>query len=362
LKVGNNYTRRKIKMKKTRIATCVLLLLLSLTAAISILDVKSAFAGQVAVQWGYLADGAPAGEGNNESWICDQIYWNFYNTGTWWPSNAYWTYTQLWCVAQVLQYCQSPYTGVNWATTWWVGDFKPNYPYYGFYGHADQHIFDYQVGIYANHYYWGYPYFWWQPVPSKQYFDFIWTCSNGGLYWYDSSGYTWPEWGITKPDNRTGPDDEPDYTPSNPFTQYGYVANPYYSPVWVAGMPLAWTGRVDMSTDGYDSPDYGSYCYVGWENKSPYMIDATEYQGLTYKYFPYYFYRYALGYDNNGVHATIADSLDYASLRVCGSPDFGSSDLYDGYWKYADEPGTEMDGWWYCRMSVLGNSNLILPY
>lgn len=49
-------------MGKSRIATYMLLLLLSLAAATSMLDVKSANALKVSVQWGYLAEGSPPGE------------------------------------------------------------------------------------------------------------------------------------------------------------------------------------------------------------------------------------------------------------------------------------------------------------
>jgi hypothetical protein len=345
-------------MRKTRIATCVLLLLLSLAAAISMLDVKSALATQVSVQWGYLVD-PPAGETDAEDWICDQIYWNFYNTGTWAPSNAYWTYTQLWCVAQVLQYCNSPYNSVSWATSWWVGDFKPTggpdpFGHLGFYGSAGQHIYDYDVVKYANYYFWGYPYYWWQYVPSKQYFDFIWTCTNGGLYWYDSNGNWHSIDGITQAAS------SPIYPPpTNTNTEYGFVDNPTYPPS-VVGMPLAWTGPAGMNTDGYASPDYGSYCYVGWEAMSPFMITTTGYNGKQYQHFPYYFYRYALGLDNYGVHANIHDSLDYATRNIFGPGYiFGNSKLDDGEWV----PGPAgMEGWWYRRMRVFGNSNLILPY
>ncbi|MCW4045486.1 MAG: hypothetical protein NWE94_08230 [Candidatus Bathyarchaeota archaeon] len=349
-------------MRKTRIAVCLLLFLLSFAAGASMLDVKSASALKVSVQWGHLApSGAPAGEGDAESWICDQIYWNFYNAGTWAPSNAYWQYTQLWCVVQVLQYCQSPNNGVNWATTWWVGDFKPTggspqpFGHLGFYGHNGQDIFDSDVYKYANYYYWSSPYYnWWQPIPSKQYFDFVWTCTNGDLYWYDSNGNYYSVNGITQA--AASPTYPP---PSNPNTKYGFIDDPYSTPPSAVGLPLAWTGAAGMSADGYSSPDYGSYCYVGWEAVSPFMVNPTGYNSKQYMHFPYYFYRYALGIDNYGVHANIHDSLDYATRNIFGSGySFGTSILTTGNWSQAPL----MWGRWYSRMRVFGNSNLNLPY
>lgn len=126
-------------------------------------------------------------------------------------------------------------------------------------------------------------------------------------------------------------------------------------------MPFGWTGTTSMSTDGYDSAD-GSYCYIGWENISPFMINPTGYNGKSYKHFPYDFYRYALGIDNGHTHHTINQSLDYASSIVCGyGYDFDDTTLYNGYWQYHDADGDDYDGWWYCRMRVFGNGNLSLP-
>jgi hypothetical protein len=353
----------KTKMNKPRITTCVLLLLLFLASA-SMLDVKSALADKVSVQWGHLAESPPAGEQTAESWICDQVYQDFVDAGTWIYSNAYWDYTQLWCVVQVLQYCEYPFNDVDWATNWWVGDFwtatgPDPFGHLGFYGHNDQHIFDYEVFAYANYYLWGNPpySYWWQYIPSKQYFDFIWTCSNGGLYWYDSTGYTWTVPGITASVNSTF------YPPpTNPFTQYGFFANPSSNPPIAEGMPLAWTGTSAMSKHGDYYPDSGSYCYVGWEGPSPWMIDYTGYDSVQYKWFPYFFYRYALGIDQGPTHHTIKQSLDYATNMVLGNGYyFGNSKFNTGEWiPWPGDP--PMGGWWYRRMRVFGNGNLILPY
>lgn len=345
---------------KGRLCSCVLLLLLIFVAVTPMLTVKSAKATYVATQWGYLYPNPPDYEQIAEMWICNHVYYYFENEG-WGSSNAWGEYTQQGYVTSVLQYCQDPNEDVDWATIWWVGDFTPdeNSPpeHRGCYGYNDQITWDYNVYIYANYYLWFNPpyYYYWQPIPSKQYFSFIWTCANGGLY-FDSNGDTWNVIGITYP-NIT--DTKPVDPPNNPFTDYGYVENPYSTPPTVGGMPYGFTGSLGMSTDGYSSPS-GSYCYIGWENISPFMINETA-NDVQYKWFPHYFYRYALGIDNNGEHATIAESLDYAALRVFGSQTFDATELYSGYWVYKDAEGDNYDGWWYCRMRVFGNSNLILP-
>ncbi|MEM4244030.1 MAG: hypothetical protein QXP44_04445 [Candidatus Bathyarchaeia archaeon] len=339
-------------MRTPCMVVCALLLLFA--AASSLLDVKSASALKVATQWGYLYPNPPAGEQNAEMWICDQIYWYFYNQG-WAPSNAWGEYTQQGYVLSVLQYCQYPYNNVDWATIWWVGDFKPdgNYPpkHRACYGYNNQHIWDYNVYAYANYYWWPPPNGRCQPIPSKQYFSFIWTCANGGLY-FDSNGNTWNVTGITAPDVSVN---KPTYIPINPFTKYGYVENPYSTPPTVVGMPYGFTGTLSMSTDGYHSPS-GSYCYIGWENISPFMVNPTNYNGKFYKDFVNHFYRYALGIDYGPTHHTIKQSLDYATLMTLGIQSLDDTTLYSGYW----DPGP--GGWWYCRLRVYGNSNLILPY
>lgn len=80
--------------------------------------------------------------------------------------------------------------------------------------------------------------------------------------------------------------------------------------------------------------------------------------GLQYIYFAYYFYRFALGWDNYGTHGTIKQSLDYAASMTFGAGyTFSNSILHVGQWDQ-DDAG----GWWYCKMRLFGNGNLVLPY
>jgi hypothetical protein len=348
---------------KSRISTFVLLLLLLFSAATPVLSSKLANASKVSVQWGNVMPPpgglAPGGENTTELWLCSQIYQMFYDDSPFGVQNAYGNLTTANNLQTVLQYCQWPYNYVDWATTWWVGDFAPDLTegsppnHRGFYGYGAANIFDYEVYAYANYVYLGWPYFW-QNIPSKQYFNFIWTCVNAGLYFY-SDGSTENVTGFTTFVSGS----KPTYTPTNPFTDYGALLVDEFID-HIGGMPYGLTGTKDMSTNGYASPDYDSYCYIGFENISPWMVDEA-YNDVEYKMFAYHFYRYALGVVDD-THHTIKQSLDYASNQVFGQALFSNTVLYSGEWKYMDFPDSnDKDGWWYCRMRVLGNGDLTLP-
>lgn len=342
-------------MKKTRIAICTLLLLLA--AFVSVLGVRSVSATQVAMEWGHLNNSSPPDptELQWETVICSQIGNMFQGTGTWSQQDAYNALTTAYNVDITLKYVSYPPNGVTWGTTWWVGDFLHPTPYIpGPYGHfafygdtsSSNNIWD-NKDVYQYATYYG-------TQPSKQYFSFIWTCANGGRYWTNQyggwqniSGITW-----SAPYNPGG-------TPSNPNPVYGYYDNYFHT--GAVGMPYAWTARTDMSIDGYMYPS-GNYAYVGWENISPYMKDTPSAgwtsTGLQYIYFPYYFYRYALGLDNGGTHGSIKQSLNYAATMTFGPGyNFPNSILNIGEWRQ-DPQG----GWWYCKMRLFGNGNLVHPY
>jgi hypothetical protein len=149
--------------------------------------------------------------------------------------------------------------------------------------------------------------------------------------------------------------------------KYGYNVDSSH----IVGMPYAWTGRTDMSLDGYANPS-GSYTFIGWENNSPFMIDTPPSgytsTNLSYIFFVYYFYRYALGYDNYGTHGTINESLDYAARmtfgKISGYTDytFGSSVLNVGQWMNNQDFPSFANLWFYCKLRVFGKGNIILPY
>lgn len=332
---------------------CLLLPLFLLTTFVS-LDSKPATATQVALEWGHLCTTPSLNttEQDLEIWVSNQID-SYFSNGYWTHQNNYGYYTQQWVVNQWLQWNANPANGVNWATTWWVGDFyHPSPPtpgpwgHFACYGEASNDIVDSVVFENAN-YYGG------QRVGGKQYFVFMWTCANGGLYWDNEDGNYQNVNGITVPDT-SPPGSPPQYTPNNPHYIYGL-----YDVSGVVGMPLAWSGTQQMCDDGYVDPA-GNFAYIGFENNSPFMGDypppGWSTTGLQYKYFAYYFYRYALGIDNGPTHHTIKDSIDYAALMTFGPGyTFGNSVLNQGYWRYSG-------GWWFCKMRVLGNSLINLPY
>ncbi len=328
----------------------------------------------IAMEYGHLNNGIYPPDPDEVYWeslVCEQI--DSYFPSSWGHQNAYWTDTTQTNVLQTLQYIQNPDNHITWATTWWVGDYHggsspytpPPYGHYYFYGDDGSYndILDTDIWQYSNHYhYFNPPYYdYWVSEPSKQYFTFIWTCANGGCYWNDPSGGWQPTIpGVTWPDTNYNSSVEPPYIPTNPKTVYGYFDTAYGT--GELGMPLAWTGNSEMCLDGITDPS-GSYCYIGFENSSPFLKNTPTpgwtSTGFQYGYFSNYFYRYALGHDNGGVHATIKQSLDYAAWKTFGYRyglpyNFENSVLNQGYWDYNN-------GWWYCKMRVFGNSSILLP-
>jgi hypothetical protein len=314
---------------------------------------------QVATQWGHLANGYSMDEYNWELQVCNIINSYFSNSG-YSSQNAYWDASTRTNFQDSLAYAQNPNNGVNWASTFWVGDFKSNNANprnYGFNGYqqgtstSDPNIYDYDIYNYAN-----------SQRQSVQYIDVIWTCVNGGLQWNDTDGNQIFVPGVAYPIA------SPTVTaPINPNTFYGST----YPNQLKVGVPYALTGTLDMSTSGYNNSDSGNYCYIGFENDSPSLSwpvpagwTSTDYQ---FGYFPVYFYQYALGAEGSSKHNTIHDSLDYASFMTFGYDNnwvpynYGSSLLNNGYW-HSNNWGSGMSGYWYCRMRVLGNSNMIFPY
>jgi hypothetical protein len=297
--------------------------------------VKTANATYAAVGWGHLANW-DQNEYYWEDMVTSCIIYDFAAAG-WDNMDCYWTYTTGNNVYSSLAWMQY---NIDWVTTWWVGDYLFSYGHYGFNGYGGDHIWDCNVYSYIN-----------DNGASKQYFNFIWTCANGGVYWDDMYGNQDPITGIDVPE-----DEIPWYTPTNTHTWYGYLSGS-----GVVGMPYAWTG--DTPTMGND------YCYVGFETSSPFLKNTPPggwtSTGYQYGYVPYYFYEFALGYDNYGVHGTIIESLDYAAGTTFGHDNnnnpytFQSSILNHGNWFYTSLQG--MEGWWYWRMRVFGDSGMVLP-
>jgi hypothetical protein len=312
------------------------------------LNIAMTNARYVGVGWGHLAVSGGQYNQTEYTWESNVTgYIDGFYPLTWNHTDLYWTWTTSSSVNTAIQYCQNASNSVTWATNWWVGDFQAysgSPTYYGLIGE----------GGYANAI-WPDPVYVANSPNSKQYFNFIWTCMNAGLYWNSTNGQN-NITGITKPDTNYDQSTKPPYTPTNTNTKYGYIN----STSDCIGMPLAWTRSSSMVTNAWTSNNVGSYCYIGFENHSPWLGDVTGYNSLYFGYFAYYFYEYALGaYD--GQHHTVRDSLNFASQNTLGVA-FGSSSLYNGWWWYnPDDMGQGSVGWWYNRMRVFGNADLSLP-
>ncbi|MFA5364994.1 MAG: hypothetical protein WC325_07450 [Candidatus Bathyarchaeia archaeon] len=342
-------------MIKKRIASFCILVTLTIITISFMINVTNA--DIMTLQWGHLAPNYyDEDEKDLEEYVCDYIYDLFDNDylGSWGPLNVWWTYT----TDDVMEICMdwenNATHGVTFVANWWLGDYfadrSSQVPFgnFWFYGHDGNHIEDTQV--YGNATTWE-----GNPVSSKQYFNFIWTCSNGGLYWYTTQGSYDNISGIMYPISGD-PGTPPVVTPTNTNDEYGFFNNTI-----TVGMPLAWTGISNMNIDGYTCTS-GDYCYIGFECASPFMqnyLNGTQVQAYN---FPIAFYEFALGEENPlHFHRSTSASLDDASYETFGCY-FSDSAFCNGYWIYTDLEGTEYDGWWYCRMRVLGNGARVMPY
>jgi len=342
-------------MKKSAIKTYSILaiLLLSLTPSTLLMAIEPADGMIISMQWGQLAPwgGYNATEKGFAEDVCEYINELFEDDmwGSWSAVDAYWDYTDTEGIETCMVYENNASNGVTFVTNWWVGDFFVNqsdlnpapFGHFWFYG-DDDHINDTCIHENAN-------YFDGSPVTSKQYFNFIWTCSNGGTYWTDSDGHFDNVTGIFYPVNATF-----NPPPTNTNDVYGI-----FDSGDCVGMPLAWTNTSDMALNGFSSSS-GSYTYIGFQANSPFMGDYLPGTAVRTDNFPMAFYYAALGYhDPYYLHWDIDDSLDYASFDTYGTT-FCSTDLEDGYWRTVVINGT--DNYIFSRMRVFGNGDMELPY
>jgi hypothetical protein len=322
---------------------------------------SSVKAERYAMEWGHLAKNDEGqynwNEGNMSLDVCTDINALFNIRNMWYggtvPScNAYWTYTSGIDLYSCLGYQA---TQCDFVTNFWVGDFHwqtltPPYGHIYFYGEETDPPLDItDNGIYLN----AVTY----PGYSKQYFDFIWTCSSAGLYWnnfgsgtyYSIDGiYPQPIWSINTP---TTP-------PVNINTEYAY-----YNGGDSVGMPYAWTGHSDMNLNGYSNPDYESpYCYIGFECSSPFMLDSLPGTGGWWQahYFPEAFYHAALGWWDDGYYQSVHNSLDEICVYFYSEP-FDYTTLANGWWHWRSIDGYEPNlAWYYCCMRVFGDSAIFV--
>lgn len=322
-------------MKKSSVTIFALLAMLSSLAFM----ISSANAWNLSVQWGHLNPGSyDPDERTLEADVCDYIYWQFYDD--WYtgcdPLNLYWQYTSNSQVSTFINY-QNQYA--DYVTNWWVGDFLPGVQGPGPFGHIwfygeGTNIVDSDLYRYTTSY---------GTIASKQYFDFIWTCNCGGMYWYNDQGSYNVIDAIT--------DEATSYWypgPTNTNTKYGFV----YNNGDRFGMPLAWTGQSSLNSNG-------DYCYIGFEGPSPFMQYTFPGAYSRTDTFPEAFYFKALGNDEPyHLHQPINTALDYAAEQTFGYQ-FEDCRFSDGYWMYTTQP---VVGWWFSHMRVYGNGWSVLPY
>ena len=334
-------------MQKFVVASFSLLaiLLISVTPFLDSFGIKSAEASnQISIQWGHLTPVYNETERYYADLACYAVNWYFENdySSDYYTENAYWTDTTDDYLDDCMGIQNDPGYDVDFVTNWWVGDFfadgtPPNpFGHFWCYGDNGNHISDYWVRYCATD---------GGTISSKQYFNFIWTCSNGGLYWYDNNGNSYTIPGIWYAIPTASP------APTNTNDEYGFL----YNGISAVGMPYAWTGRIDMDTNGYGSSS-GDYCYIGFESNSPFMSDPLPGTAVLSVDFPDYFYQYMLGWRYPYLHRTVSYSLDSASILTYGVP-FDETDLYNGYWRPA---GSGL--YWRCHMRVFGNGALQLPH
>lgn len=185
----------------------------------------------------------------------------------------------------------------------WVTGTTTHYAYYGSNG-ASNGIVDRDLYQYTG---------------AKHKFTFIWTCVNGGLNIKPGGGY-------------------------------GYEDTTHWT--GIVGMPYAWTRKSNMSTNGYSSPDNSGVAYIGFENTSKYLTDNSDFITYNYGDFGKEFY-----YNLLVKHYTVKESLNAAAAKVMGGSqyNFSHTTLNTGY---LDPSGTGNT----CRMRVIGDGNMVLPY
>ncbi|MCW4009596.1 MAG: hypothetical protein NWF05_03130 [Candidatus Bathyarchaeota archaeon] len=335
-------------MKQTTVIVSCLLSVLLLTASAPMFNSKSANAWNGASEWGHLAPNYDPDEYNWTSIVSYCIETDF-NAYGWTNYNEFWNETTQNNVMNYLIACHQPINDIDFSAIWWTGDFNffidAYATHYGCRGENDN-IWD--AAVYTGST---------LGAPSNQFFVFMWTCTNGGIQWNNTSGGQDEIEGLVGWNNNlTDQEDKPDWVPTNTNTEYGY----FDSLSRCVGMPLAWTGTADLSLDGFNDPDSSDYCYIGFQNHSPWLHNAPLGWGSTpMGYFPYYFYRYAMGLDSGGIHEPIWLCLEYASM-IHFTSDFEDTPLYNGWWEWLVAENMT-DAWWFNQMTVFGNSDIALP-
>lgn len=284
--------------------------------------------------------------------VCGTItdLYDAYMPSYWWAVDAYGSLTTKSNVLYATDICnqQYDYNSLFWAGDWsyrtingkeiqeiyiegnWIPYPVPYDPprntiHYSFYDYDDWFIEDDYTMYHPNDFYdgeTGYP-----PLFDSlydyttnynYYFVFLWTCANGNLP---------PGPGYWDNENHTG----------------------------AVGMAYAWMHTNDLSTDGYESPDTSTRCYISFEGRSPDLFQVAELVDQSAQV-PYEDFVGCIYYIMTSWHESVGTALNWATNAVSGNnlSWFSQTELYNGY----TEPNYNECG----RMRVFGDGNLVLPY
>ena len=112
------------------------------------------------------------------------------------------------------------------------------------------------------------------------------------------------------------------------------------------GMPFAWTRRLvgpDMSSDGYNNPDYSGQVYIGFPYGSASLMQHIPYDyGVQYRWWVNYFFYYALNFN-----MSVNDALNTVCQQYWGTT-FGNSYLRAGFTAY----------WWNANPETMPGSTM----
>jgi hypothetical protein len=193
----------------------------------------------------------------------------------------------------------------------------------------------------------------------------IGTSSNHYTDWnhaiYDMQIYNWVTWGKV-PFAFINTCLSADTT----YFGQGLLSAQYPYPQRAIGMPYAWTHRIvespytsgftinqDMSTNGYNYPDWASQVYIGFPYGSASLSQGIPFNGGGGN--PYYYWVVSFFYNALCTSNTVNQALNTASLQFMGS-NFGSCPLSTGFdanwWNFNATPG--------CTMAIYGNGNIRL--
>ena len=313
-------------MKKTRIVTCVLLLLLVVMLSINVSSFPAVAQGayHVGVTWGSRYN-----QNQDEIWemgyLCLDIRGIFEDNSAWVENNFFGPDTHASYVYQVSDAVKSS-GSYDYLATFHVGHMFPYMfeyghwewdPYYGYpYWVTDGYVRHYAYYADSGTYYGIKDYAMYSHGGAKNYFTMIWTCSNADLFWGTSNP---PDYGYWDTTNGTGR----------------------------VGMPYAWTKTLGLDKDGYFYPSGSDFCYIGFENISKPLTENFESsQSQNYADFIRSFYYQAVLQNKK-----IYQALDQAALAmdVSGVDSYSDTELYNGYVEYAQGIN------WDCRMRILGD-------